>query len=121
MIYVAGSGDNGLYAFYPNGTLKWKFDGPDTSGATAPPPGDPAVASDGTIYYVTTGNSGGAGLWAVNPNGTLKWSKVIEGVKTPAIASDGTIYVSSSDTSKALSAFNPDGTTKWTISGSGFS
>lgn len=54
------------------------------------PLGQPATASDGTIYSVTSSK-----VTAVNPDGTLKWAYTpnftVSG--TPAVGNDGMIYV----------------------------
>jgi outer membrane protein assembly factor BamB len=70
--------------------------------------GEPALASDGTIYV------GGNGAFsAVNPDGTGKWSFSLKGhmIASPAIASDGTLYFGSDDSN--LYAMDPNGRVKW--------
>ena len=58
-VYVAAGN---LYAFNPDGTIKWTFDGY----------GDfrhgPSIDSDGTIYVASDYR-----LYAINPDGTKKW------------------------------------------------
>lgn len=104
-----------LYAYNPDGTLKWKYQD------NAPSRGGAAVGSDGTIYMVMERFSNSAAatteeLHAVTSMGTLKWKAQISdryseiGAITPAIASDGTIYVVGS----SITAFNADGTIQWT-------
>ena len=99
-IIYAGGGDNSLYAFYPNGTLKWKF------GKTySPIRTTPVIATDGTIYVAIGDNF----LYAIKSDGTLKW-KYDSGtgfISSPAIGTEGTIYVCSKD---SLYAINSDGT-----------
>jgi outer membrane protein assembly factor BamB len=96
-----GSHDHNLYAFYPNGTLKWQFPTGDWIRAS------PSIADDGTIYVGSYDDN----LYALDPNGTLKWKlKVGYGCDgNPSIANDGTIYVGSDK----LYAVNPDGTLRW--------
>ncbi len=96
--------NNGLYAMYPNGTLKWKYNVKLISV--------PAIAADGTIY-ISVGRSG---LHAIYPNGTRKWKFSVEGNTTssPVIAEDGTIYFKSQN--QKLYAVNPDGTERWNYS-----
>lgn len=103
-IYVCGS--RSVYAFYPNGTLRWIFYGYSFSGSGR---SSPAIASDGTIYV---GSHDGY-LYALHPNGTLKWKALTGNYidSSPAIASDGTIYVGSTDT--YVYAFYPNGTLRW--------
>ncbi|MBT4484776.1 MAG: PQQ-binding-like beta-propeller repeat protein [Candidatus Latescibacteria bacterium] len=99
-----------LYAFNPDGTMKWKYD----------PHGryknDPVIGEDGTVYFGSTGN-----LYALNPDGTVKWtfdtSDIGSGntiyLSSPAIGNDGTIYIGSD--SGYLFAVYPDGTLKWHV------
>jgi outer membrane protein assembly factor BamB len=90
VIYVGG---NYLYAIYPNGTLKWKFNFP-VGGFIHK--SSPAISVDGTIYF---GTDDTGYVFAVNPDGTEKWSKNIanEWVESsPCIAEDGTIFIGSS-------------------------
>ena len=98
-----GSGDE-LYALYPNGTLKWKYETDMWIWGSSP-----AIAEDRTIYV----GSWDCGLYAIYPNGTLKWrfpaSAVIS--SSPAIGNDGTIYFGNSD--RRIFAVNPNGTEKW--------
>ncbi|AKB32822.1 cell surface protein [Methanosarcina siciliae HI350] len=95
-----------MYAFYPNGTVRWSYNTGPAIYST------PAIDSDGTIY----GESNARNLYAVNPNGTLKWEYTTgeSMMGSPAIGSDGTIYVGS--TAGNLFAFYPDGTLRWTFS-----
>lgn len=107
MIYIGTGTDKQIYAIYPNGTLKWNFSANENIYTV------PAVASDGTVYFVSSSGN----LFAVNPDGTLKW-KFVSGesnyhMSSPAIVSDGMIYVGSTD--GHLYAINPDGTEKWNV------
>ena len=101
-IYAASYGDKSLYALYPNGTQKWKY---NTGNSMS---GMPAVSSDGTIYVPASSI-----LYAINSDGTLKW--MLDGASNWAsnivIGSDGTIY---SGSSSNFNAINPNGTLKWT-------
>ncbi|GAI27610.1 unnamed protein product, partial [marine sediment metagenome] len=68
IIYVGGyslAHHDFLAAFYPNGTLKWRY---RTDGLIW----DccPAIAEDGTIYIASWDDC----LHAVNPDGTRKWN-----------------------------------------------
>ena len=92
-----------VYAFNPNGTLKWSYDTQDyIEYASA------AIGADGTIYQNTD-----YALFALNPDGTLKWeSGGCGGPSGPAIGDDGTVY-SAGWLSGKLCAIRPDGTLKW--------
>ncbi|WP_242156283.1 PQQ-binding-like beta-propeller repeat protein [Aestuariivivens sediminis] len=99
-----GSYDDNLYAFSPDGTLRFQFDtgsNPRYNGAV--------FASDGTIYIGSQSDA----LFALNPDGTEKWNFGAGGDfnATPAIASDGTLFVGNTD--DFFYAINPDGTEKW--------
>jgi outer membrane protein assembly factor BamB len=106
-------GDNNLYAFNPDGTLKWTY------AAAWPLGASPAIGADGTIYAssvgVLDGDDSFGYLYAVNPDGTLKWTfqTGFELESSPAVAADGTIYVYCDD--GKLYAINPDGTPKWVL------
>jgi len=103
------TGDDNLYAFNPDGTLKWTFT------AAWPLYPSPAIGADGTIYAPSTGDARDGYLYAVNPDGTLRWTfhTGFELETSPAIASDGTIYVYCDDGN--LYAINADGTAKWVL------
>ena len=95
-IYI-GSHDHNLYAFAPDGTLKWKF---ATEGMIE---ASPTIAADGTIYLGSYDNC----LYALHPDGSLKW-KYTAGLyfnSSPVIGPDGTVYVGSVDNN--FYAFNP--------------
>jgi len=103
-----GSLNENIYAYYPNGTLKWKFKTENDVYSS------PAIGDDGTIYC----GSEDGNLYALYPNnGTLKWNYETEGGvgKGPSIADDGTIYFGSWDGN--LYAVHPDGTLKWKSGG----
>lgn len=102
-------GDDNLYAFNPNGTLKWTFATP------WPMDSSPVVGADGTIYAPSEGDIRDGYLCAVNPDGTLKWTFQTGDSceSSPAIGSDGTIYIYCDD--GILRAINPDGTEKWEL------
>ena len=101
-IYV-GSGDNNLYAFYPDGGVKWTYQAGEWVDST------PSIADDGTIYVGSWDNK----LHAINPDGTGKWtfstdSLVLAG---PAVGPDGTIYIGSRD--NFFYALESNGSKKW--------
>ncbi len=103
-IYV-GSEDRFLYAFNPDGTLKWKYEFPYTLQRGR---GSPSVGKDGCIYVAV--NS----LTAINPDGTLRWSCETGGTaEGPAIGMDGTIYIPGLN--NKFHAVSHDGTLKWSF------
>jgi len=86
----------------PPGTILWQLE----IGAVYH---GPAVAEDGTIYVVA-GNAPGR-LYAITPGGVKKWETDLGlYAGSAAVAADGTIYVTGD---KALKAFHPDGTVRW--------
>lgn len=91
-----------LFAFNPNGTLKWRYNSPSGCGIEAPP----AIDANGNVYFVHNC----IGLVALDSTGAFKWSdsRVGSGYgwPTPTIGADGTIYID-------CYAFNPNGTIKW--------
>lgn len=109
---------NKVYAIDINtGSSKWAYHPKFGSyGITAY--GPPTVGKDGTVYIVDED----AFIHAINPSdGSFKWKTSItycgyysdHGPMT--IADDGTIYLPCS----VLSAYNPDGSFKWTYDPSG--
>ena len=118
-VLVRNNGDKGVRSFSKDLTSQnWIFEtGTDFNSV-------PAIASDGTIYAISTNNN----IYAINPDGTQKWSAPYStggGYASSAIAlaNDGTIYASAklnSDADGVLKAYNPtDGSEKWSVTFSG--
>ena len=103
--YTRNFGDY-LYAIYPNGTMKWKYEAQGFIQTI------PAIAEDGTIYFGTDSISSNY-FYAIDSNGNLKWSRQAgRGVQSsPAIGDDGTVYFG--DWSDRINAYYPNGTIKW--------
>jgi outer membrane protein assembly factor BamB len=104
IIYI---GARGLFAVYPNGTMKWMYD--DTEGRIV---SAPAIDENGILYVgVMYGNR----FFAIDTNdGKVKWNfwDVSDDVwSSPAIGEDGTIYFGSED--DYIYALNQNGTLKW--------
>jgi outer membrane protein assembly factor BamB len=98
--------DHSLVAYSRDRNLKW------TQNIDAG--GEPASASDGTIYV------GGNGAFsAVNPDGSPKWSFPLNGhlIASPAIATDGTVYFGSDDGN--VYALDANGKVKWKFGAGG--
>ncbi len=110
-VYI-GNYDKNVYAFDPDGTLKWTY----TAGNSFC--GPPALGADGTIYI---GNYLDKMVYALNSDGTLKWTYNATEIITggPTIGSDGTIYIGNHE--DTLYALNPDGTKKWSYPCGGIS
>lgn len=100
--FYSTSYNDGLYAIYPNGTLKWHS---DLTGFTE---FQPAIGPDGTIYAGTL-----SWFHAFHPNGTLQWMLPMEKnfCSRPVISPEGIIYVGTDD--GYLYAVYPNGTIKW--------
>lgn len=107
------SSDHSLYAFYPNGTRKWRYISDGQVWAT------PAIDEDGTIIFPTWG--GYSTVHAVYPNGTVKWTyrdgSETHSLSSPAIGNDGTIYFGSDYyPTYNIYAINANGTLRWKYS-----
>jgi outer membrane protein assembly factor BamB len=101
-----GDKDRDIYAIYPNGTLKWKY---QTSGWIT---SAPALAEDGTLYV----GSWDCKLYAFNSTtGAKKWSfdSGASISSSPAIAGDGVIYFGNMLSKNTIFAVNPNGTEEW--------
>ncbi|MBK5489005.1 PQQ-like beta-propeller repeat protein [Bacillus sp. TH17] len=88
-IYVSGA--DGLYAYNPDYTLKWKYVANSFKGA-------PIIDKNGVVYITTTNGVGG--VYAINPDGTLKWRLpktyfIIDNFSNSSmtLGKDGTLYV----------------------------
>jgi outer membrane protein assembly factor BamB len=105
-IYV---GSKHMYAFYPDGALKWEFK-PDGDEEHFIDSNTYAISADGTIYFGTNWDYSSCYLFAVNSNGTEKWRAYtgdFRALSSPAIAEDGTIYIGSFSAMESyLIAFN---------------
>lgn len=101
VLYITSS-SNGLYAVYPNGTLKWH------QNLIGFQEYSPCIGIDGTIYAGTNER-----FHAFYPNGTLRWILPVEKEFTskPVVDSNGTIYVGTYD--GYIYAIYPNGTIKW--------
>ncbi len=88
-------GDNKLYAFNPDGSIRWKFQAGHWIRSK------PAVDANGVIYFTAEDGL----LYAVNSSGTLKWTVTIGTIvpganeSSPAIT-DGKIVVSALNKAK---------------------
>jgi outer membrane protein assembly factor BamB len=116
--------DGGIFAFDPDGNLKWRSR--DLGGCAAP-----AIDNDGTLYsaigryenFADTSDWSRAAqeakLLAIRPDGTLKWSLTTQLwiQSSPSIGSDGTLYAGT--THHPLNkpgwfyAITPEGQIKW--------
>jgi outer membrane protein assembly factor BamB len=112
-IYVGGGfdkfnlKDSHLYAFNPDGTLKWKFDGIHGFFSS------PAIGPYDTIYCVSNGDFLFS-LKDVSTHANLNWKKRLEyffGLSSPTVGKDGTIHVGSP--SYYYFQINSNGTIKW--------
>ncbi len=113
VIYI---GNTVLFAIYPNGTLKWKYDHPHRIDSS------PAIDENDVLYFGTTLGWPNYFYAIFSNNGTLKWKYDLgydDVHSSPVIGDDGTIYYSTDDGwengswSGSIRALNPDGTFKW--------
>jgi outer membrane protein assembly factor BamB len=115
--------EGGLFAFDPDGTLKWRTY--DVGGYAAS-----IIGKDGTIYsaigcYWFPGDTSAtqvameSKLLAIHPDGTLKWSVPTQLwiQSSPSIGADGTLYVGTThhplDIPAWFYAITPEGQIKW--------
>ncbi len=93
-----------LYALFPDGDTRWRYEPPAQYVRSSP-----VLADNGRIYV---GASNGC-LYALHSTGTMEWYFPAwqEITSTPAIGADGTVYVGSND--RRLYAVNPDGSKQW--------
>lgn len=102
----------GLFAFTPDGQLKWRATGITEIAST------PALGADGTIYV----GANDGHLYALAPDGTQNWAFQTQGSPyhcSPVVGRDGTIYVGTVGVDANLYAIHPDGTQKWVATASG--
>jgi outer membrane protein assembly factor BamB len=104
------TGGDGVYAIWPEGTLRWKFATAEhvmTAPALAPP-GSPQA---GTVYAGCLDDA----VYAILPDGTKAWEvRTKHDIESsPAVAPDGTIYVGGDD--DRLYAIAPDGRVLWKV------
>lgn len=121
VVYAAGKGNTGLFAFNTTaGALAWSY-ATDFSGASDAFTGalrsaQAAIAGDGTVYYVADVAGGGA-IMAIGTGGTAKWVYNTVGAIPDGgvvLGDDGTIYANGgTDAASGLIALNADGTLKW--------
>ena len=127
---------NTVYAFYPDGTIKWTKTITAEEGAMANP-SILSVGHDGTLYFGTSVLGAAPGylplglgkLYALDPaDGAIKWTHDTSDTSDdpPLVGADGTIYVGNNYSSQfsltpfapidhevKIMAINPDGTLKW--------
>ena len=106
-IYLGGE-DGLLFAFDPDGSLRWTFRTGDRIRSS------PSIGVDGTIYF---GSHDGR-LYAVSPDGTERWSVHLDErgiVSSPSIGPDGTIYV----LANGVVAIDPSGSSRWNYGSGG--
>ena len=119
---ISDNTQNTIYAFNPDGTVKWTASPTGTSIPTSSQ--NVAIGTNGNIYFGNSTLSGvnytnqGA-LYAINPsNGTTTWNYPTGDVghTRPVVDTDGTVYVANSEatsTLKSIFAINSEGTIKW--------
>ena len=89
---IAVSIQDVVYAFSPDGTVKWRFPLPRTRNMIRQ--AAPVLGSDGTIYVLAETK-----LVALSDKGKLLWDLPLQGtpVGSPALAPDGTMYIAMSE------------------------
>lgn len=101
-----------LFAFNPDGSIKWKY-WPQNSVME----GSASIGADGTIYFGVKGDQDPreANFIALNPDGTEKWKVPIDQGEsiTPAIDKNGNIYFG--DWGGKFYAFDKNGKELWRV------
>ena len=123
LAFPPGSG-HGLYCLNSrSGALNWKYDLDPSSYVRS----SPAIAPDGTIYFVVENRTPEGmydwdntnWLYAITSSGDYKWKYYIprgfDGPINPSLSEDGTVYVIGND---GLYAIKPTGELKWKYSSS---
>lgn len=107
-IYV-GSWKKLLFAFQPDGRIKWTFRALSEIKST------PAIGADGTIYFGARDKY----MYAVTPEGKLKWRFRTGGWvdASPSIGRTGTVYFGSWD--KKFYALDATGQKQWELATAG--
>lgn len=114
-IYAGASGNNNsVYAFFPDGTLKWTYALPSGSSVDT---GGIVILSSGDLVVGTRGAN--AEVYCLNAAGQLKWVYALNApyVFNLAIDSQDNIYVSQdrASTSSNLIKLDRDGNLAWTF------
>jgi outer membrane protein assembly factor BamB len=103
-IYIGSTSNPILYAFNPDGTLKW------TAPTYTPDCTVPAIGADGTIFVGCS-----FGLSAFNPDGTDKWTAGMTDHVSASVTVDpgGNTYLGSWGAAGQFRAMDPAGTLNW--------
>ncbi|SMC08472.1 PQQ-binding-like beta-propeller repeat protein [Nitratiruptor tergarcus] len=100
--------DEYLFAYYPNGILKWKVKLEESRQKYSP-----VIGKDGTIYI----NSHFDYIYAISKKGDILWKLKVNEFPdmqmSMGIGNDGTLYIGTSNIIHNLYAINPNGTIKW--------
>jgi outer membrane protein assembly factor BamB len=105
-IYIGSyASDHILYAFNPNGSIKWKFvaDGMIYTS--------PAIGPDGSIIFFSSNKNN---LYSLTPQGSVKWRYLLGSISeyaTPTIGANGMIYIAGD----SLYSIYPFGSLQWKI------
>ena len=99
------TGGDGVYAVWPDGTLRWKFATPEHV------PTAPALGKDGTVFAGCLDNT----TYAIAADGTKLWEYRTDGdiESSPAVGPEGEVYFGGDD--HAVYAINADGTLRWKV------
>lgn len=105
---IKASPGNGLFAFKPDGKLKWRLDIPTMPKVFT----TPIITADGTIFCY----NGAETVYAVDSDGTIKWSFELNNYtrnRTLAIDKKGLFYYI--DDNSTLNVIDQHGNIQWTL------
>lgn len=100
--------DHNLYAFNPDGSVKWMF----ALGANEGVYGAPAIDADGNLYIVTLNGT----AYSISPSGAKRWSVASGGNVSSSVALSGdgrTMYYAGYD-AKLYALNTATGAQRWT-------
>ncbi|MFN2414319.1 MAG: kelch repeat-containing protein, partial [Pyrinomonadaceae bacterium] len=111
-VYIGTRLPAAVYAINPDGTLRWRYESPNSTnlGVEAPP----SVDAAGNVYVM----SNAEGLLALDVGGSRRWARGDIGVQGSwaalGVGPDGTVYMAGEPAQgRGPKAFNPDSTLKW--------
>ena len=103
-----------IYAFFPNGTLKWSQSTMGWIYAT------PVVDSKGNVYIASTGSDLSTNILSLDSNGNWRWDIYIGKppdvkIRNVIVSNDGVLLVNSGESVLSINGSGPDGLYQWWV------